>query len=161
MRMMIFRKDETELNSQEKSDIETIKNEGKMGISLRGWEKQMAAHESSLDYFYFLSEMKGEVFSWDELWEGGGQLERREGGVNYSSCYGGVNWLRECGGCDNQCYRLTGVTKWRQVILVVCFSLTTFSCVDMELSSEYDRTREEQRSRLCLWRIIPIMDHGI
>ena len=36
MRMMIFRKDETELNSQEKSDIETIKNEGKMGISLRG-----------------------------------------------------------------------------------------------------------------------------
>ena len=97
-----------------------------MGISLRGWEKQMAAHESSLDYFYFLSEMKGEAFSWDELWEGGGQLERREGGVNYSSCNGGVNWLRERGGCDNQCYRLTGVTKWRQVILVVCFSLTTF-----------------------------------
>lgn len=123
-----------------------------MGISLRGWEKQMAAHESSLDYFYFLSEMKGEVFSWDEWWEGGGQLERREGGVNYSSCNGGVNWLRERGGCDSQCCRLTGVTKWRQVLPAVCFSLTTFSCVGMELPSECDRAREQQRSRLCPWR---------
>ena len=44
------------------------------------------------------------------------------------------------------------MTKWGQVILAVCFSLTTFSGVGMELPSEYDRAREEQRSRLCLGR---------